>query len=548
MKQSTTRHFPAGTQKYACVVDRVIQSRFMRKRVLPVLLVLLSGASAARAGSPSQQQAADYVPPFFEQAVQSAEQNEAGASAALLADRESAQKAFDAAMQNIRADAVASAKRTPEEILRAYLPHDVLVELDAVRTAGPAGINKYLSQGAGLNKLLAAAVAYSPAIKAAEREFNAAMNRYGQAEYLNQLVYQYLGFTQSLDIIATPQANERMVQMSWPMPGSATLQGEAVNIDVETARVNFEAAVRDVMADVRLAYADLLFFDAMAGIVRENTGVARKIENIVTTMYGTGAGMYQDMVKISIRIDNLKAQEQSFLQKRRVAASKLLEAVGLPRDIALTSVPAVDYAPVLGRDKLRDAARTRQQGVRVMELMVRRMDVMVDMGSRMAFPDYSLGFSYFQNIVLEPMAGQGEMPSFAVRPMGPGAAPTFAGENAYVQEMRDARDAAAQQLEDMRNRMAAEVDQSYAAYQAASNTAQTYHKSVIPKTYNAYEAGLASYMAGAGGFMDLLDDIEMILDQKMAYQDALLDSRMAAVMMETAAGGGVYATKGGTAR
>ena len=140
MKQSTTRHFPAGTQKYVCVADRVIQSRFMRKRVLPVLLVLLSGASAARAGSPSQQQAADYVPPFFEQAVQSAEQNEAGASAALLADRESAQKAFDAAMQIIRADAVASAKRTPEEILRAYLPHNVLVELDAVRAAGPDGL------------------------------------------------------------------------------------------------------------------------------------------------------------------------------------------------------------------------------------------------------------------------------------------------------------------------------------------------------------------------------------------------------------------------
>lgn len=520
-----------------------LQKHIARTVLVSLFAVAPCAVSAAQSAIPHND--INYAPVFFEQAVRNAENEIKTASAAPRPDMQTAQRAFNESMKELREHAVLAARRTPEDILREYLPADILKELDAARAQAPDHAGKRLSGGVTLIRLLGAAVAHSPAIKAAEQDFNAAMNRYGQAEYLNQLVYQYLGFTQTLDVIATPQANKRMTQMSWPMPGSSALQGEAVNIDVEIARVNYEAAVRDVMADVSEAYTELLFNEAMAGIVRENLGVARKAEKTAIALYSTGKGMYGDMVMIASRIDKLEAMEQSFTHKRRGAAARLLQIAGLPHDTPLGKAEPFADAPPLAKDAARKAAVTHGQEVRAMELMVMRMDVMVDMAARMAFPDYSLGLSYFQNIEMEPMAGQSAMPNFAVRPMGPGAAPTFASENSYIRELRNARDASARKLDDMRNRMAAEVDMSYADYKAATGTASTFRNSAIPKARHAYEAALGSYMSGMGGFTDVLDGLEMLLDEKMELQDAIMMARMARIMLDKAAGGGAYAVNGG---
>jgi outer membrane protein TolC len=516
-----------------------IPARFFH---LSLIVISLTIAQMARAASPAHD--TDYVPAFFEQAVRNAETGEQSMSAPHIPDRIGAQAAFEESMKELREHAALAARRTPADILHDYLPQEINKGMNAARATDPDNAAKLFSGVVTLEQILGAAVAYSPAIKGAEQDFNAAMNRYSQAEYLNQLVYQYLGFTQSLDIIATPQANKRMTQMSWPFPGSASLQADAVNIDVETARVNFEAAVRDVMAEVSQAYTELLFNEAMAAIVRENLGVARKAEKTAIALYSTGKGMYGDMVMIASRIDKLEAMEQSFTQKRRGAAARLLQTAGLPHDTPLGKPAPFADSPPLSRDAARKAAVTHGQEVRAMELMVRRMDVMVDMAARMAFPDYSLGLSFFQNLEMEPMAGQSAMPNFAVRPMGPGAAPSFASENSYIRELRNARDAAAQKLDDMRNRMAAMADQNYADYLAASNTANTIRNSTIPKTQNAYEAALGSYMSGMGGFTGVLDTLEMLLDEKMELQDTVMMARMARIMLDKTTGGGAHAIKG----
>jgi len=503
------------------------------------ILLLFGFATSVHAASygEMQNQAESYVPAFYTEAVKNAEAAPAGAPEMKSADVQAAKHALDMAMQRMRENAVKNKNKTPDAIVRGMLPQTILNEWEAARAATRDGMNKFLGGGSSLDKLLAAAVAFSPSVESAAHEYEAALNRYSQSESLNQLVYKYMDFTESLNVIATPQKNKRMVQMDWPAPGMITLQGRAVDLDVAIARKQFQAAVRDAITDVKLAYADLLYLDQALAIVRENRGVARRVNKVVTSLYSTGAAAYQDMVKSEIRMDTLSAMEHTLAQKRGAAESRIIDIAGLPRDVALGKPGALAAAPAAGREALRAAAMAHRQELSIMELKIARMDVMIEMSDRKLFPDYSLGLSAYQNREIESLGQQGAMPAFAVRPMGPGAAPTYSPDKSYVLELKDKRAAAARRLDDMRNRTAADVDRLFADQGAAAQAAHTYRNAIIPKTHNAYEAALAAYMSNAGGFVDLMDAVRLILDQRMAYEDALRNARKATAQLEQITGG-----------
>ncbi len=512
--------------------------------ILPIILIAaFSLPAAASQYGDMRREAGTYRPAFVGQSLSGAKAT--GRPASFAPDKENAVKAFDEAMQAI---ADVSKKKTPLSVaalLKESTTPEIQAELERInKEIENGGTPGALPGTVTLNRLLASAIVFSPAVQAAEDNLRAAANRYDQVVFLDQVLLQYLGFTESINTKTSSKKNRRMVQMNYPFPGMVSLKGDAVDKDVEIARVAFEKVVRDVLAEVKVKYANVLYLDAALEITRRDLSLAKDIDKVALRLYETGMAEYSNVVKISMRIDKLATMEDTFEWKRNAAITALREVIGLPGELKPGSFAETGPADVPGLRALQALAQSRSQELRSMQLMIERMDIMIEMGGRKLFPDYSLGFSYFQNREVLSLGTQGKAAAFMTRSMGPGAMPDYADENAYLREVKDKRNSLAQKLEDMRNRTNSMVEKFFANYSASRNTAATYKKSIIRKAHNAYKATLGDYTSGDGSFIDLLDAHRVLLDQELAFEGARRKARTNLALLEKTVGGKIAVEKG----
>nr|HPI78482.1 TolC family protein [bacterium] len=406
--------------------------------------------------------------------------------------------------------------------------------------------------------------------------------RYGQAEFLDRLIYGYTAVTSSLDISTGPKTNMRMPTMEFPYPGMSALRASAVARDVELARLGYEKNLRELFADIELAFADALYFAEAEKLAHENLSLARDVNRAAVTMYETGMAAYSDMAMASIREDELKADAGSYAEKKNAALARLSELAGLPRDARPAALAPSPAATVQPREIILDAALARNSELLMMKKELERMDVMIEMIERNLSPDHTLGFSYFSGMNIKPrdagmanaaaeiaaappaqssgmgmnsgametgggdmemnapgtggaggMVGMGSFPSLPALNVNP----DYAAENAYSAELKEKRKAMAAGIEDMERRMAADVAESYANYSAARNSAASYKNTIVKSADNAYEAALAEYFSGARDFMTLMGALEMSLMKRMDLAMFERDMRMELAMLEKMAGG-----------
>ncbi|MFH1735656.1 MAG: TolC family protein [bacterium] len=511
----------------------------MKSNVLNLITILVLSAAFQTAQASTygdmQTRAREYKPEFYEKNLKGIETGTEFSDVPMAEDSE---KAFEEAIRRVQDLADNDKASNVDEIATRFLTGNGLKELELVRRAIKEGSLETFIGGEPLtlDRVLAAAVALSPAVAGAEDNYRASLNRYEQIVFLDQLLNQYLDFTESIDTLVGSKRNKRMVQMSFPFPGMVSIKGELVQKDVEIARVEYEKTVRDVLTDLKLAASDYQYFDVAASVTEKNLELAKGIERAATELYGVGKAAYTDLVKMSIRVDKLETMLETQTRMKNAAGSRIIETAGLPYDLEIAGITEDGLPQLPDLEKLYELSLNRRQELRSMELMLDRMDLMIEMAGRKVFPDYSLGLSYFQDQEIRSVGTQGMMPSFPVRPMEPGAKPDFANENAYIQEMRDRRSGMSANLDDMRNRTKAMVRTYFERYAASLGTAKVYLDSILVKSKNSYEASLTAYTSGAVGFIDLLDAHRQLLDQTLAYEDSKRTARESLAFLEKTIG------------
>jgi len=465
------------------------------------------------------------------------------------------------------------------------LSHEVLKQYQAARAAEENGTLKdFLAGDVNLDRMLGTAAALSPSVRSSGALIEAASKRFGQAAFLDRLVYGYSAVTGSLELPTGPKNNMRMPAMEFPFPGMSSLRAQAVALDVEIARLNYEKNLDNLFSDIELAFADVLYFSEAERITRENLSLARNVNLTAVTMYETGMAAYSDMVMASIREDELEASAAAFSEKRKAAFSLLFELTGLPADARPATLAPSSSETSISRDGFLSAALARNPELLAMRKDIERMDVMIRMIRRELAPDKTLGLSYFSGMNIGPpddemagssgnnktpgrtvvsaggmnmkssgtttgaggmdmdtygmngSGGMGGMESFPATPVS-NIDPVFAIKNSYAAELEAKKNAMAAGVEDMERRMTSAVNTSYADYSAASGNARAYRETILKSADNAYESALAEYTSGARDFMNLMDALEMTLMKRMDLAMFEKDRRMALAMLGKMAGG-----------
>jgi outer membrane protein TolC len=418
----------------------------------------------------------------------------------------------------------------------------------AASSADPASLAAALQGPLALPQFLALVHERNPGIAAARRDVRAALLRYPQATALDDVLAQYNAFTKQLDTLVTVQPQKAMTAMQFPYPDVAALKGQLVAIDVALARVDLETRMREVLTEARMAWFNYAYLHAAIAVTRENAGLFDSLARVTQARYQDGQALYGDALASQSELAMVTEEEQ-MLRDRLVAAQAALNAfLDRPAGAALGApleTPEAPLRPTL--DEVTALALRQRPELQRQRVEILRMETMVEMATRMATPDPTLGASYLDSRakivsgIAAPEAAMGEMAASgtfdAQSRLTLAQAAQYGRENAYIRETVVRIEAMKRMLADLENETRAMVQERWAELTTAARRAQTlYRDSQIPLARQALTAAEAAYGSGKADFMAYIEAQRTLLRYQLEAEEARRDGREALARLEQTVG------------
>lgn len=243
----------------------------------------------------------------------------------------------------------------------------------------------------GLDALTAELLRSSPRLAAARERWRAAVDRVPQATRLPSFQAEYMWMPAPAD--AAMGSDEHRVELRQMVPFPSMLAG----MDAEAramargAEAAYDAEVRDAVAALRVAYADLWYLQRALDVLDQNEDLARALSQIGAARLAEGQGLLFDVARAQAQLAQLTFDRVSLTERRDATVARLNAMVGRPATAPLlaTELPERDVA--LDEARLLAQAVEHQQEIAMLDEEIRAADARLDVaGSRWA-PDLMLG-------------------------------------------------------------------------------------------------------------------------------------------------------------
>jgi outer membrane protein, heavy metal efflux system len=165
----------------------------------------------------------------------------------------------------------------------------------AETAAGPIQLNdqeKKLTEGCSLADLVTYVYKNNPSIKAARDSWKGVIGRYRvETAYPDPEVvsnYYPKPLMAEYDV---------MISQMIPFPGKLSKAGEAVEAEIQMARLELDKALRDVIVGIRESYHELLYLKDAKKVVALNRDLLEHLRKVGETAYAQNRVAFFDVVK-----------------------------------------------------------------------------------------------------------------------------------------------------------------------------------------------------------------------------------------------------------
>ena len=384
-----------------------------------------------------------------------------------------------------------------------------------------------------LEELLRAALANNPALPAAARRVDARRARIPQARAWPDpaLSVGWMGDIRPFGVQRTDPASYRSLTLmqELPFPGKRKLRGQIADREAETARWDYEATRRRLIAEVKLAYYDYFYVDKAIEITLKNKDLLEKLAKIAEVRYQVGKGLQQDVLKAQVELSRLLQRLTVLEQQKKTAQVRLNTLLYRDPESPLPPPAPVEKAELTHTlEALYALARENDTGLQAEQRLIERAQLAVDLARKDYYPDLSVGYMYQNRPLMPEMHGF----TFSVN------LPVF-----YRSKQREGVNEATQELASaQRNRenreatLSFEVKEQYLAARAAEELARLFAQAVVPQSTLALESSLAAYQVGSLDFLSLLANFITVLDYEINYYEELTSYQKALARLEIVTG------------
>jgi len=389
-----------------------------------------------------------------------------------------------------------------------------------------------LAKDFSLNRVLAGAFVRNPGLQAAQKRLAATVEQYAQVTYLDTILRQYVSFLRTLHTRIGPTVPMDQVQKRFPFPGTLELKAALVGHAVEAARAKYEAALRDLVTNVRIAYADYVYLARAISITRETLRFLEQLEGTVRGKLAAGTAQKSHVLQTQVEISKLENDLITLKQDRETVRARIDTLLDLPPETPLGK-PAKQKMETFPKkvEPLYLRAIKEQPDVELARARAARMAAMIELAEQATYPELSAGLAYFGGI-------SHDNKGFSTRPkVKPD--PWFGSKEAYLREAREAERAARRRIGAAKDKTLYRLKQAYVQLDTAKRLYDLYRDVQLSQARQAYSDAAAGYSADQVEFLNVIDALRRWLRFLLDADRAQRDYHQAYARLESAIGGPV---------
>jgi outer membrane protein TolC len=379
-----------------------------------------------------------------------------------------------------------------------------------------------------LDELVQEALERNPAIQAARRGVDAKRAMILPAQTLPEptISFQTMGnlIPPTLQRGDPSSARTVGIEQEIPFPGKLALKGKIAKMEADAEWWNYEQTRRQVIADLKLAYYDLYLIHKSIEIVQKDKDLLQKFVQIAEAKYRVGQGLQQDVLKAQVEVSKLIDRLTVLEQRRGIAEALINSLLFRPPETPLGKPAPVQKAELrYSIEQLHQIAQANFPMLKIQEREIDRSQYAVELARKEFYPDFSVGFTYFNRTVPEmySLMFRAKIPLYFWRKQRP-ELESAASSLASVQKQRENTSAL----------LYFKLKDGYLVATTSERLIELYGKGVIPQATLSLESAVAGYQVGKVDFLTLIDNLVTLLEYELKYYEVLVDYQKALAQLE----------------
>lgn len=384
-----------------------------------------------------------------------------------------------------------------------------------------------------LSDLLREAAEKNPDLLALRRQIDVARQRPAQARGLAPPMVEAQIWQWPLNTLDPANTNMYMFMVEQDLPGRGKRELRAAIADKDVALAENEVTVRarQVVNEIKQAYASLFIARKSIDIHLASVALLRQIADVSQAKYATGRISQQDVLKPVVELSKLHADIIRFDEQASVATARL--------DVLLDRAPDTPIGPLIEPHEeallpatadLQRMALDRQPELQRARLEIERAEAELASAKRDHAPDFSVQAGY----LLLPNQTDAFLARFGVT--WPNAPWSRSKIDAHVAEQTATVDAAKARARAMENSIRLAVQEAYVRAKAAQERAALLRTTILPQSDQVLQVSRVGYQTDRVDFQALIDNERTLLDAQLEYFRSLSDFSQALADLEHAIG------------
>jgi cobalt-zinc-cadmium efflux system outer membrane protein len=308
--------------------------------------------------------------------------------------------------------------------------------------------------------------------------------------------------------------------------GKRRLRTEVADLAVEAAEAELANTLRQGVAEVKRLYHETTLAIENVEIAMENRDTFERLVAYNQARFDGGAIAEADLIKVRlerVQFETVARRAQLELRQRMI---RLVERIGESDYHGWTVVDELVFDPAqLDLESLKEAALESRPDVAAARLRLERTRAVLHLEEARGRPD------------LEPFVGYKRVASSNTILFGLSVPLPFRNRNqgGIARAASDGRIAEAE-LGAVRNRVLAEVEAAYAAYETARDQVLTFANELLVPADRSHQIALVAYEEGATELLPLLEAQRTAAAVRQGYFRTLLDHEASLIDLEMAVG------------
>jgi outer membrane protein TolC len=324
-----------------------------------------------------------------------------------------------------------------------------------------------------------------------------------------------------------------MFTASQDLPGRGKRALRATVLEKEADQASNEIAVRarDVINQVKQAYADLFVSRQAVAVHQESVELLRQTTELITVRYGSGHGAQQDVLKTISGISRLHTDLVTFEEQASRAALRLNILMNRAPDAPMGELEAVGGDAVIQPvEELQRLAREGHPELKAAQLKIERSEAALAVANGDYKPDFMVGGGYQ---LMPRSAGAWTATVGMTWPNAPWSRRRLdAAKAEAIAEIAAAK--ARQQV--VVAAIGSAIQDAYIRATAARTRASMLRDSVIPQMQQLLDGARLAYQSERGDVAAVVEVQRMLLDAQLDYFRALSDQQQARADLERGVG------------